>query len=218
MSDKPKDFAYWIPRIEKHKVFVFVGAKKTGKTTKLLQFVKNRLYFDKAGNRLPARSLWFTYSTDPVYDNFAPIDYRYIDKFSRGNPKLNVDIQDPKLKIKDTKEAINFYFQKLQNFKNGTLVLDDAASLFGYGLNENFRKIMTNSRHSNIDTVLVFHSLDQIPKFIFASINYIVLFKTSFEPDKNRLKGLNNYPALMEAHDRAQKSPNKFYWEFVEII
>lgn len=92
----------------------------------------------------------------------------------------------------------------LDNFRNGAIIVDDAAMFEADNMTPIFKKLMINRRHLGIDIYYVYHSLTDVPIRHFKYTNNIVLFHTA----DNMSYKLSRLPAgklLTEAKENVAK-------------
>lgn len=92
------------------------------------------------------------------------------------------------------------------------VVMEDATRYFNSKLSKAQKAYLLNSKQKNVDVIIVWHYLGNLPAEILRIADYIVLFKTgegAFNPDKYF------HPGFKEAFEYVKNSKNKF--EYLEI-
>lgn len=105
-------------------------------------------------------------------------------------------------------------------FRNGVLLIDDAASYESDVITPEIKRICIDSRKLGIDLVLIYHGFSDVPIKFFPYINWIILGHTTdnFEYKAKKLPG--GGAELLEAKKRitaeVQKG-NRYYKEFIRL-
>jgi predicted AAA+ superfamily ATPase len=77
----------------------------------------------------------------------------------------------------------DFTFKATQ-VKNAVIIFEEATIfLNNKGSNNDLKKILVRSRHTNNTVFLIFHSVRSIPRYIYELANYITIFRTNDSPD-----------------------------------
>lgn len=203
------------------KAFLMVGMKGTGKTTNILRFIEIRRLVNKQNQILPPKTLIFTYSDDPVFDQFTKVKYNQLKSFTKGVAVLDVDFLPPELQGEESdKKVFTFFLRQIrENFRKGILILDDCNAIFSAGINMTARRLLTNMRHQQIDAVMAFHTLNEVPNFMIPHLNYLWLFKTADEPSPEKLSRFNAgfRASVLETFNRIEREKNQYVFAFLKI-
>jgi hypothetical protein len=203
--------------IPPNKVFCLVGEKGTGKTTAQFKIAYYRVRRDKrTGEMLPVKSLFYTYSRDGLFENCASLDLKYI-----ALDWQNVAVIDTKTVPEEYRKSreteTGYILEKMETFRNGNILIDDASGIFKFSTDWEFRNVLSNIRHNNNDIFFSFHSLNEIPVFMFTHIDYIILFKTNVKPDSRKLRNLGNFEKVLQAYDEVQTAKNPYFYGIVKL-
>lgn len=79
---------------------------------------------------------------------------------------------------------VDQFVDKLRTVKNGVIVIEDATGFLPVnGRNISFVRIIQGRRHTHNTFVLLFHSMQDVPKYILRFCNYLVVFRTYDSPE-----------------------------------
>lgn len=102
-------------------------------------------------------------------------------------------------------------FKKIaKNFRDGMVVWEEASSFFDSKIDREIRAMFSRNRHKNVDHLLVFHSLNELPRYILSRTDYIFLFytKDTHVAVKQKFSGRKD---IYEAFIKLQgKKPGKY--------
>ena len=133
------------------KVIVIVGRKRTGKTTLAAALIKKL----NCGQNF-------------IYD----INNEYTRKLGIKNDYTGVIDKEEFLK------AVNPNAPR--SVKNSLICFEEATGYFSSkGREEILVNVITRSRHTNNTVILIFHSIADLPRYIFSYSDYVALFKTN---------------------------------------
>jgi tRNA A37 threonylcarbamoyladenosine biosynthesis protein TsaE len=177
-----------------NKIILFAGRRGCGKTTlakKLLAKSKKKIL---------------------VVDSFDHPDYRdfkemKIDKlplWKNGNYRIFDNDPYNTLEI----AANNCY--------DCTMVLEDARRYIEPSVQKPIKQLIVEHRNRNIDIVMMFHSLKDIPPYICSMHNDIVLFKTN-DNVAQCLTKFSNWNDIVKAHNLLMKSNNNFISSIINL-
>jgi hypothetical protein len=78
---------------------------------------------------------------------------------------------------------IETFLTKIENTRKSVSVVEDATSFFSvHGRDDKLIKIITARRHTENSFILLFHSFQDVPKYIFRKATDIFIFKTLDSP------------------------------------
>lgn len=146
--------------------FIIAGTNGTGKTTLLKKLINTN------GKR--------TLIVDPdgyEFSDVATIDINDITRIRSGKKARIV-------------APTNKDLERLIEFTNGNLVLDDCRYYIKSRIEESIRRLFVRRRQHSIDIFAVAHSLNEIPPTFWTFATHLILFKTKDSSD--RLK--QNFP------------------------
>ena len=92
-------------------------------------------------------------------------------------------IYDPNIEYTDlyNKPLLKFeqFAQTVPRVSNAVIVVEEATIfLNNRGYDSDFVEAVVRARHTNNTIILVFHSLQDLPKYLFRLMNFIILLKT----------------------------------------
>jgi len=142
-----------------------IGATGSGKT----YFVKNDV-IPKAKNLIVF---------DLYGDEYADIKEMYIintvSQYKGGKARLVHD-----KKIYETKtDLVNSLLIDLTRLKDCTFVFEDATIFLDSKRNNIVKDLLISKRHNNMSYVWLFHTLSEIPPYIFKGSNGVILHRTA---------------------------------------
>lgn len=164
----------------------------------------------------------------------------------KESPKFRF-FEDQKGKVQDFKNFNKLYLGKSakteklgRNFErrfidsfykycsNTLLVLDDARSIFRYGMNDNFLNLFSRINHTGkespfkswqnkgSDIIIIFHSLNHVNPELLDYATHIINFKYAFEPDFSRLDN-REIQRQMKNSFKALKSAKPYFYTITDI-
>ena len=133
------------------KVIVIVGRKRTGKTTLAAALIKKL--------KRPAN---YIYDINNEYTRKLGIKNDYTGQIDKEQFLNAVNPNAPR------------------PVKNSLIVFEEATGYFSSkGREEILVNVITRSRHTNNSVILIFHSIADLPRYIFSYSDYVALFKTN---------------------------------------
>ena len=91
----------------------------------------------------------------------------------------------------------DLFAERATRLQNAFIVFEEATIfLDSRGSNKRLKEVLVSKRHTNNYVVLVFHSIADVPKYIFRICTHCTLFKTL--DDHNQIKF--HHPNLIKAH------------------
>ena len=103
--------------------------------------------------------------------------------------------------------------------KNSFIVFEEAAYYFDSQTSKDIRqkaaKMLQMSRHNNNVIVLIFHSIADLPSFIYSRIDYLALFKTNDTPRALGKLSLNE--DFVSVYESVRENPDKHYFEVLDV-
>jgi ABC-type cobalamin/Fe3+-siderophores transport system ATPase subunit len=133
------------------KVICIVGKKRTGKTTLAAGLIKK---LNRPQN--------FIYDINNEYTRKLGIPNNYRGQIDKEEFLKAVNPNSPKA------------------IKNSCIVFEEATGYFSSkGREEILVNVVTRSRHTNNTVILIFHSIADLPRYIFSYSDYVALFKTN---------------------------------------
>lgn len=112
----------------------------------------------------------------------------------------------------------DFFLDAALKEKNALIVCEEAATyLSNRGREEKLLKLMQESRHTNNSIIIILHSIQDLPPYIYNRSDYLGLFKTQDFPGAIDRKFKFNRQ-FMEAYTRVEASENPHEVVFYPII
>ena len=104
----------------------------------------------------------------------------------------------------------NFIERAALRIRNAVIVLEE-ATIFANNRTSNYflRKLLVDKRHTNNFIILAYHSLREIPRYVYDLSNYITLFKTNDSPNLIRSKFEDQ--RILDMMSDVKGNSNKFY-------
>lgn len=100
--------------------------------------------------------------------------------------------------------------------RNAFLILEDAAKYLSGNTPKEIKNILIDSRNRNLDIILMFHNLSDIPPYIAKMCNDIVLFRTNDNMDKTQAKFFN-FHELQKLHTEIKANKSPHYYKIISI-
>lgn len=111
-----------------------------------------------------------------------------------------------------------YFFNDLQSGKvsikelgNSTIVFEDATAYISSNMANYMKRLIVNSKQVGSDVIIVFHSLNIVPPFLWYLINNIVLFNCA-KPKENA-QNTDYYNEIMQKWNKLQHSKPYSYEE-----
>lgn len=107
---------------------------------------------------------------------------------------------------------IDLFVEKIRGVKKGVILVEDATGFLPVnGRNNTFVKCLQGRRHTGNTFILLFHSVQDIPKYILRFANAVYLFKTNDLPEyvektfgNVRNRETDFYTAWKQVYDEAK--------------
>lgn len=104
----------------------------------------------------------------------------------------------------------NYTKQSGCQIKNSTILVEEATVFTSTRSTDKvLQDLLVRRRHNNNDIILNFHSFGDIPKYIFALLNYVIVFKTN--DTEETIKSKTNNPKLLQAFKEVRDNSNPHY-------
>lgn len=171
-----------------------VGMKRSGKSTfaaKIAQSESGNVLLFKHISNINDKA--FAFLPEKTYSNWR----------QGAAPTQPVKFKMAGVTKKDYQKLIDWVYEG--NFKNGTLILDDTVVFERYKTSDTFLNLITLCRHYQLNIVIIYHSLRQIPIDNFDNLNKLVLFYTTAS-FKSRQHEFTNYDELVAAHNQVTRN------------
>jgi len=116
----------------------------------------------------------------------------------------------PGQRIVRTTKNVMRALQLIEKYGNNLfLLLEEAGKYFDDGRLPTFMKaLIIDSKQKNVDSLLVFHYLNEVPPKIAVHIDYLYLKKTG--EDYSDVKSKFKHPKLKQIMELIESSPNKY--------
>ncbi len=174
------------------KIFLFIGAPRTGKTRLIGRILRQSL----------SKVLVYDVNREKAYARLPYVNVHKLGRFTEG--KRRVVCNDPRLVM----------FSILNEYRNGVLVLDDVDRYLST-LQIQLQSLLVSHRHSGLDIIAVFHSLARVPPVFYETANIIVLKKTSEQPDRAIYK-LPNADKVLAGYRMLLNDPDPYKTVYIE--
>lgn len=179
----------------------YVGTTGTGKTTKTLEHAK------KLGGRI---LIVIDNPTVQGWDQVKPIDPNDAKAFHfKGIRKIYFDDYGADI----VWNAIH------KHFRNGSLILDDAAMYVepNWNHNESLKKVIIQHRHISIDIFFVVHQFNDLPPKLWGYLKFLYIGKLTSIPKKSDIKVANpgkliEVAQTINEHISAAEKEGKTVW------
>jgi hypothetical protein len=184
-----------------NKVILLAGARGTGKTT----LIKNEIVLPSP---LPKKLIVDTFD-NPVWKDMSTFDHP-------ENEAIKVPVIPEESLEYWYKGLYRCYssqpkelFKTLTNvLRNTLLVIEDATkAISNKEAPDSVMKFVYDSKQKNLNIVLCFHSLTDIPANLVRGADYITLLKTGEPEVPGKFKGV---PGITEAFDYVKQSENRY--------
>jgi Cdc6-like AAA superfamily ATPase len=107
---------------------------------------------------------------------------------------VNDEYKEHKREIDDFK----LFLENCKNLRDHNIIFEDATGYLKGQTIEDMRKLIVAKRHKKNNIIMLFHSINSVPPFIFELANYIVLMKTADEASTIKNKKSNLLKPFLE--------------------
>lgn len=155
-------------------VFLFVGFRKTGKTSVLLNALQGK------------KVLFLSYSPmDEKMRKMPVVRTEHLEHLVDGPGIYRVDVSPYERRVKRAgkvtfvKNNINLMLADINKyFFDGHVVFDDIFPVIRYNPSEEFMTGMISCRHNGNDCYFIFHNANNVAPFVYEQVSHFFLFKT----------------------------------------
>lgn len=180
------------------KIIVICGAREHGKSSRIRELMNGR----------PAEPVIISdMSRQKAYQDMPEISLDQFTRMKKGRYK----VCDP--------DYHGFYKTAYDHFRGGLVVGEDASEYCGPQRDMKIYPMLIGLRHRGIDLVLVFHSINETPRYIIRQTNDFVLLKTG----DNISEVIDRFPEdrqseVRAAFKRVNQHPDRYYWERITLL
>lgn len=178
-----------------NEIILVVGRRGCGKTT----FTKELVRINKKKTLLVD-----TFDHPDWRENFTDKSIPDLYKWKSGN-----------LRIYDS-EPEETLLAAFKACSNCVIVMEDCKRYVEPSVQKWLRKGIIEHRNRNIDLIMMFHNLKDIPPYIAGMHNRIVLFKTNDNMDQP-LNKFSNWNDIQKTHERVMKHKTPWYSEVITL-
>lgn len=190
-------------KIRDNIVATVVGGRGTGKST----FIRQKLV-----NPYPKKVLIYDINVNRKFSDIEEIPIQALEEWNsntKATYKNRIVNSDFKMCLKE--------FLKL---KNCLLVLEDTTKYVGSVLPKDVKTLMLETKQTNVDLILTFHSYRRMPPDVFDFSNMLEVFATN-DNDISDFEGkISEFPSVWVAWKKAlaeHKKGNPYYHSTVII-
>lgn len=169
-----------------NQIILVIGRRGEGKTW----FTLNQLL-----PKMKLKKLVVDVFDHPDYAQFGnSISLHHFDRFNTSGKNARIYGHD----INDLMPLIN------TKISNTVILFEDSKRYIEPNIQKDFRRLIIEHRNKNIDLVFQFHNLADVPPYLAAMYNVVVLFRTNDNFDKSMEK-FSNWRTLCTAHSEVVK-------------
>lgn len=100
-------------------------------------------------------------------------------------------------------DDIDLFLNRAYKLRNGIILVEDATSFLSTrGRSDLLTKILVGKRHTKNTILLLFHSFEDLPKYIFRKCTHVVIFKTL--DSRSKIESIFGNERLTEAWQEVQ--------------
>lgn len=103
-----------------------------------------------------------------------------------------------------------------ENFRNGTLIVDDARTIFG-SRDKSLRRLCMRRRQKNCDIFFIIQGLSEVPPSISTYLTDVILFLTLDEKDRWTIDNPDKYVEVVERVNKIANSTNPYHKERIML-
>lgn len=179
---------------------IVIGQRGTGKTTFCL----------KKADKINQRALIFSRTRDKEFQKFEAVHYADIPVLRTGKKQRFIIDRSAFGEFKTLGKGIAAITNAISDgYKNGTLIFDDATTVFAPTYNYAAENLLADTRHMARETFLCFHTFAAVPYYIFGKFNTIILLYTNIPPSGKNWESMPNYAELLKAWRELYEFVNK---------
>lgn len=141
-------------------------------------------------NKVPNKGALFIYDINHEYKDFFPYELIYFEDFAEKALQLRNSV---------------IVFEEATIFLDGRTITD-----------RHIKQILALKKHHKNYIILVFHSIAEIPRYVYRLCNYITVFKTNEEP-KYAIREIKDFK-LLPVIEKVRKHKNIHYNQTFKII
>lgn len=108
------------------------------------------------------------------------------------------------------------------HFRNGLIVFEDCTKYIKANPQEDIKAFLVDHRMWNVDLMFTFHSIMFVPKFFWAMLTHLVLFKTQdifLNPnDKSLIQRIPDFQSVYRLHKKIMASKNNYINGQMELL
>jgi Ni2+-binding GTPase involved in maturation of urease and hydrogenase len=178
-----------------NKIIPVIGRRGSGKTTFTLNLIAQYLQsanFDKI--------IIFDTTDHHAYSAYPIIEAKYLPAVKSGVVRVLVD---------DTRIEHAMSIVK-KSVRNTVLILEDAGKYITGTIDNELKNVLLDTKQKNIDTILQFHGVGDVPPSIFRYSDSVFLFKIN--DDLNTYKGkIPNFAEFKLAYNEVMQHPSPYF-------
>lgn len=111
---------------------------------------------------------------------------------------------------------IDNFVERTSRMRNALIVYEEATIFFSNrGHDQTLKDILVRKRHTNNTVFLVFHSLRDVPNYVYRLCNYVVLFKTN--DSGGFVKSNFKDERLSALYERVRSAEDEHHFEIFDI-
>lgn len=100
---------------------------------------------------------------------------------------------------------IKKFRDRAETLKGYSIVWEEATGFFSGAVQERMKRIILSKRHTKCNHFFIFHSIQDVPPFMFRLCNYVILHKTNdLQADVERKR-----PELLPAFMKLKNKPSR---------
>ncbi len=183
-------------------IYLLVGRRETGKTT----YTKSLL------SVYPQKKLIIDMFSHPSYEEYPRITIDLLKSWKNGTYRLyGYDIAEILAALQQIDSNGN------RAIRNCLIVFEDSKRYIESNVPAELKQLIIEHRNRNIDIVFQFHNLVDIPPYIAAMHNKMVLFKCNTNFSK-RLEKFSNWDEISQTYfKKIQNHKNPYHKEVITL-
>jgi hypothetical protein len=180
-------------------ILLFVGRKKTGKTTLAKKLAATQHSKVLCIHTFPHPA----YAEDPNYKRLLASQFH---RFTTGKA------------IAWDMPPLDLLAAAMAQIHNAFVICEDSTKYIRSNVSNDVINAIIDHRNKGLDLVFMFHSLLDVPPFLARNYNRMVLFKTDERQDKvERMDKFPNIEIVARAHEAVERHPSEFYNQVIDF-
>ena len=182
-------------------IILLIGRRGSGKTFYTKQQIEAIL---KSG--VHSRIILFDTFDHESYREYPIVDIKYVTALTAGV-----------CRVLTSEFKFESHLAFIKNYvRNALLIFEDAGKYIIGSVGEQFRNVLLDTKQKNIDVLIQYHGVGDVPPTLYRYADYIVLFKINDNLQAYRSK-IPSFPSFEKHYKHVLAHPSPYYNEVFKI-